>query len=216
MPTIDVRAPSMPPSPLTPSQRFVKRGFDLGVAILGLALGGWLIALSYLIATADTRRSGLFTQLRVGRRGRLFRLVKIRTMRDVPGVTTSVTTRRDPRITRIGRCLRATKLDELPQLVHVLLGQMSLVGPRPDVEGFADRLVGADRLILAVRPGLTGPATLRFRNEEAILAAQDDPERYNREVIFPEKVRLNREYVENYRFRKDLVYLVRTVLGGTA
>jgi lipopolysaccharide/colanic/teichoic acid biosynthesis glycosyltransferase len=134
-------------------------------------------------------------------------------MRNVPGVTTTVTSARDPRITRLGRFFRRTKLDELPQLINVLLGQMSFVGPRPDVPGFADQLNGADRLILAIRPGITGPATLAFRDEEVLLAAQADPERYNREVIYPEKVRLNRIYIEQYNLRKDLTYLIQTVVG---
>jgi lipopolysaccharide/colanic/teichoic acid biosynthesis glycosyltransferase len=109
--------------------------------------------------------------------------------------------------------LRTAKIDELPQLLNVLVGQMSFVGPRPDVPGFADALVGAERVILSVRPGITGPATLRFRNEEEILSLQSDPEAYNREVIFPEKVRLNRQYVESYSFWADLKYIYLTVAG---
>jgi lipopolysaccharide/colanic/teichoic acid biosynthesis glycosyltransferase len=91
---------------------------------------------------------------------------------------------------------------------------MSLVGPRPDVPGFADQLQGSDRIILSIRPGITGPATVKFRDEEALLAEQGDPETYNREVIYPEKVRLNREYIENYRFSSDLRLLLQTVFGG--
>src|SRR5688572_8920989 len=119
-------------------------------------------------------------------------------------MNTVVTTEHDPRITPLGRWFRKTKLDELPQLINVLLGQMSLVGPRPDVPGFADQLSGEDRIILSVHPGMTGPATLRFRYEEQELARQVNPERYNRDVIYPEKVRLNREYVESYSFTKDI------------
>jgi lipopolysaccharide/colanic/teichoic acid biosynthesis glycosyltransferase len=135
-------------------------------------------------------------------------------MRSVGGPSTSVTTQRDPRITALGRIFRRTKLDELPQLINVLLGHMSIVGPRPDVPGFADRLRGRDRIILEVRPGITGPATLRYRDEEELLALQNDPERYNQEVLYPGKVRLNRWYVENYSFRADLCFIVRTVLPG--
>lgn len=90
---------------------------------------------------------------------------------------------------------------------------MSFVGPRPDVPGFADKLSGDDRIILFIRPGITGPATLKYKNEEEILARQADPEKYNREVIFPDKVRLNREYVENYSFGKDLKYIFQTIVG---
>lgn len=155
----------------------------------------------------------MFTQLRVGRAGRMFKIMKIRTMRDLPTVSTTVTTAADPRITRLGRLLRRTKVDELPQLVNVLLGQMSFVGPRPDVPGFLDALQGRERLILTLRPGLTGPATLKYRNEEAILSAVADPETYNREVIYPDKVSINLAYLEQYRFSRDLGYLWRTVAG---
>lgn len=201
------------PAILRPGNRIAKRTFDIVLAMLGLILCGWLMLIAALLATIDTRQNGFFTQTRVGQDGRLFRTIKIRTMRKVTGVTTTVTSACDPRITRLGRFFRRTKLDELPQLINVLLGQMSFVGPRPDVPGFADQLSGADRVILAIRPGITGPATLAFRHEEQLLAAQADPERYNREVIYPEKVRLNRVYVENYSLRKDLTYLMQTVIG---
>ena len=194
-------------------QRFVKRSFDLVLSTAGLALTWWLLLLGILVATVDTRQGGLFTQHRVGKHGRLFRLFKLRTMRAVDGVSTTVTTSRDVRVTTIGRFFRRTKLDELPQLINVLLGDMSFVGPRPDVPGFADRLEGDDRIILSVRPGITGPATLAFRTEEELLADQSDPEHYNLRVIYPEKVRLNRDYVESYRFTTDLRYLYRTLVG---
>ena len=116
-------------------------------------------------------------------------------MRNTPGMTTTVTTSYDPRVTRIGRFWRKTKIDESPQLINVILGQMSFVGPRADVPGFADRLEGGDRIVLSVRPGITGPATLRFRHEEGMLGQQADPENYNREVIWPEKIRLDRKSV---------------------
>lgn len=192
--------------------RAVKRSFDIVVATVGLLLTWWLILLAYAAASADTKKSGFFTQTRVGKDGELFKVIKIRTMRDNPSFTTTVTSVDDPRITSLGSFLRRTKIDELPQLINVLFGQMSFVGPRPDVPGFADELSGADGVILSVRPGITGPATLRFRNEEEILAGQPDPEKYNREVIFPEKVRLNREYVTNYSFRQDLRCIFQTVL----
>ena len=202
------------PAILRPGNRIAKRAFDIGLSLLGLLVFGWLMLLAALLATIDTRQNGFFIQTRVGQGGQLFRTIKIRTMRNVPGMTTTVTSARDPRITHLGRFFRRTKLDELPQLINVLLGQMSFVGPRPDVPGFADQLSGADRIILAIRPGITGPATLAFRHEEALLAAQADPERYNREVIYPEKVRLNRIYIEQYNLRKDLTYLIQTVVGS--
>jgi lipopolysaccharide/colanic/teichoic acid biosynthesis glycosyltransferase len=105
-------------------------------------------------------------------------------------------------------------LDELPQLLNILLGHMSFVGPRPDVPGYADRLEGEDRVILTVRPGLTGPATLKYRNEEDLLARSDDPAKYNDEVIYPDKVRINRAYVLDYSFAKDMRYLLQTLVGS--
>ena len=190
-----------------------KRTLDVGAAVVGLLLTGWLIVLCAAWSARVHGSSGFFVQDRIGRYGRRFRLIKLRTMRPDPESTTSVTTALDTRITPFGAWLRRTKIDELPQLVNVLIGDMSLVGPRPDVPGFADRLVGKDRIVLSVRPGITGPATLRFRDEERLLAEQDDPEAYNRDVVFPKKVALNRTYVEQYSFARDLRVLVATVLG---
>ncbi len=194
-------------------QRFLKRSLDVGVAIVGLVAGGWLILLGWILATIDTRSNGFFTQTRVGRYGKTFKVIKLRTMKIMPSVTTTVTTIGDPRITKLGAFWRKTKVDELPQLINVLLGHMSLVGPRPDVPGYADRLEGSDRIVLTIRPGITGPASLKYRNEEELLAQQTNPERYNREVIFVDKVRINREYVENYNFLNDLKYIWQTAFG---
>jgi len=124
----------------------------------------------------------------------------------------SITVAGDPRITGIGRLLRRWKLDELPQVWNVIRGEMSLVGPRADVPGFADRLDGGSRLILAVRPGITGPATLRYRDEEVLLALQKDPIRFNSDVVFPDKVRINKAYVEQLSFGSDLRCIAATVL----
>lgn len=196
---------------LTRTQAAIKRALDVTGAAVGLLLTGWIILPAFVAASVDTRTNGFFTHERVGRHGRVFGLVKIRTMRPIKGVDTTVTTSRDPRITALGRFLRRTKIDELPQLFNVLTGHMSFVGPRPDVPGFADKLHGTDRVILSVRPGITGPATLNYRDEEILLAQMENPERYNREVIFPDKVRLNREYVENYSFWSDIEYIFKTV-----
>ncbi len=198
---------------LTPWQAAAKRALDVIVAVAALVLGGWLILLGAAASAIAHGGSGFFVQRRIGRHGVPFPLLKLKTMRGAPGVNTTVTTANDPRITTVGRFLRKTKLDELPQFVNVLLGHMSLVGPRPDVPGFADRLTGADRVVLSVAPGITGPATLAYRHEEDLLAVQEDPERYNRDVVFPDKVRINRAYVEEYVFWRDFVYLWRTLLG---
>jgi lipopolysaccharide/colanic/teichoic acid biosynthesis glycosyltransferase len=189
----------------------MKRTFDLVVSVTALAASFWLILLLFVIATIDTRKNGFLLQTRIGRHGRPFKLIKLRTMRNRPDCQTTVTSAGDPRITKVGRILRQAKLDELPQLFNVVLGHMSLIGPRPDVPGFADKLEGDDRIILSVRPGISGPASLKFRDEEALLARQCDPEKYNREVIYPEKVRLNREYIENYSFSSDLKLVFETI-----
>ena len=198
---------------LTRLQATTKRLFDVTVAAFGLILTGWIILIAWLIATMDTGANGFFVQQRVGYKGRLFNAVKVRTMCQTAQEGTTVTTSSDPRITKLGRFWRKTKIDELPQLFNVLIGQMSFVGPRPDVPGFADRLQGEDRVILSVRPGITGPATLKYRNEEALLASADDPEAYNRDVIYPDKVKVNREYVETWSFGRDIRYILATVFG---
>jgi len=203
--------PDRRPGP-TPLQGGVKRALDLAVAITGLLATSWIVLPAWVLASLDTGANGFFRQERVGRGGRIFRVVKLRTMRPDTGVTTTVSTTNDPRITPLGRFFRRAKIDEIPQLWNVLRGEMSLVGPRPDVPGFADRLEGGDRVILEVRPGITGPATLKYRDEERQLASQADPERYNRDVIFPDKVRLNREYVERFSLREDLRCLWRTLI----
>lgn len=196
---------------MTRRQRFVKRSFDVVFSFLGLILFGWLIVLAWMFASLDTRSNGFFMQNRVGMYGEKFRVIKIKTMRPIIGFDTTVTSETDPRITKLGGFLRATKIDELPQLFNVLLGQMSFVGPRPDVPGYADVLEGNDRIVLSVRPGITGPASLKFRNEESLLALQKDPDSYNRDVIWPEKVKINVQYIVNWKFSNDIRYIFRTV-----
>jgi lipopolysaccharide/colanic/teichoic acid biosynthesis glycosyltransferase len=199
------------PSGLTSVQAFFKRSFDLTFSFFGLALVWWIILITYILASIDTRANGFFIQKRIGRNGELFSFVKLRTMLSDATFQTNVTTDKDPRITRLGRFFRKTKIDELPQLIHVLFGQMSFVGPRPDVPGFADKLECEDRMILHIRPGITGPATLKYRNEEEILARQKEPEDYNRNVLWPDKTRLNLEYVETYSFWSDIRLILKTV-----
>jgi len=191
-----------------------KRVFDVGVSAVGLVLLGWLIVLAVGVARLDTGLGGVFRQARVGLGGRTFWIYKIRTMSVAPSETdTTVTADGDPRITRLGRWFRKTKIDELPQLWNVLRGDMSLVGPRPDVAEMYDFDDPVVQQTLRVRPGITGPATLAYRKEEELLAAQDDPERYFRDVVFPDKVRINAEYVRTRSFLGDLGWVVRTILG---
>ncbi|MFV1467704.1 sugar transferase [Idiomarina sp. HB] len=198
---------------LSPVQSLLKRTFDLVFAFLGIIIFSWLILLAWLAASIDTRSNGFFIQTRIGQFGRLFKVVKIKTMRPVKGTDTTVTKRGDPRITKLGAFFRKTKIDELPQLWNVLIGQMSFVGPRPDVPGYADQLDGEQRKVLQLKPGITGPATLKYRNEEDLLAQAEDPQKFNDEVIFPDKVRVNIEYMESWSFSKDLKYIVETVVG---
>ncbi len=152
-----------------------------------------------------------FRQKRVGRHGRLFTLIKFRTMR-VNKDKNTITAANDSRITHFGTFLRKWKIDELPELINVLTGQMSFVGPRPDVPGYADRLEGSDRRILELRPGITGPASLKYLNEEDILAHVPDPAGYNDRVIFPDKVRINLLYLERQSFTGDIRIMIQTLL----
>ena len=198
---------------MTSFETLIKRGFDIIGSSIGLLMTGWIILIAYVLASVDTQRNGFFTQMRVGRYGKIFKIIKIRTMRSDLAVYTNITTSQDSRITRLGSFFRKTKIDELPQLINVFMGYMSFVGPRPDVPGYADKLTEEDRKILKVRPGITGAATLKYKDEEEILTGQENPERYNDEVIFPDKVRINLEYVENWSFWKDIGYIISTVLN---
>jgi lipopolysaccharide/colanic/teichoic acid biosynthesis glycosyltransferase len=132
------------------------------------------------------------------------------TRRATPG--SSITVSGDARVTGLGKWLRRLKLDELPQLLNVVKGDMSFVGPRPDVPGYVDRLQGAEARVRELRPGITGPASLAFRNEEALLARAADPVAFNDQVLFPEKVRLNLRYMENVSLVSDLGYILETIL----
>jgi len=183
------------------------------LAILGIFVSGWVMIIAWIVASVATRSNGLFVQKRIGKNAVPFRLFKIKTMRNIEGVDTTVTTASDRRITWSGSFFRRTKIDELPQLFNVLFGSMSFVGPRPDVQGFADRLEGDDRIILSIRPGITGPASIKYKNEEEVLAAQPNPEQYNLEVIWPDKVRINKAYIENWSLLGDIKYIAKTIKG---
>ena len=196
---------------LSPRQAATKRAIDVLVAGAALVVLSPVLLVAWVVATIDTRANGIFRQTRIGRDGQEFTVYKMRTMREVSGHRSTVTVLGDRRITRSGAVMRSLKIDELPQLVNVLRGEMSLVGPRPDVPGFADLLEGEDRIVLSVRPGITGPAALAYRHEEALLAGSDDSETYNRETIWPDKVRINRAYVEHYSLLADIKCLVATV-----
>lgn len=191
-------------------QKFSKRTFDVVMAFLGLLLLWPLIAACVIWARLDTREPGLFLQTRVGRHGREFKVLKVRTMRSSM-MSNTITVSTDPRISQSGQFMRRFKLDELPQLWNVLWGDMSFVGPRPDVPGYADQLQGEDRVILELKPGITGPATIKYRDEERLLASKEDPKRYNDAVIFPDKVRINIAYLRNWTLSGDIKYILMTV-----
>ncbi len=197
---------------LSPGQAALKRGFDLlaAVALAPIILPATLVLV--ICARTSTGQSGLFAQHRVGLFGETFTLYKIRSMRPLEGFDTTVTTIADPRITPFGRFVRRTKLDEFPQLWNVLKGDMSFVGPRPDVPATYANLPESDCALLCMRPGITGPATISFRNEEEELHQAADPEAYNRDVIFPAKVAANLAYARNWNLANDIRILLRTVL----
>ena len=191
----------------------IKYIFDRLMSFIGLLfLWPVLLVVAILIRVKMPGGPVIFTQRRVGRNGKLFTMYKFRSMTVGHGGS-SVSVAGESRITPLGAKLRHYKLDELPELWNVLIGDMSFVGPRPDVPGYADQLKGADRDVLKLRPGITGPASLKYRDEEDLLAGQADPQKYNDEVIFPDKVRINLYYLHHYSFIKDFQMIFCTVLG---
>jgi len=182
----------------------LKRLFDFAGALTGLLVFGWIILLVCLLAAIDTASSGIFLQKRIGRYGKPFTIFKLRTIR------------RDGTISTVGTFLRKFKIDEFPQLLNVLLGDMSLVGPRPDVAGYYDKLQGTDRQLLKLRPGVTGLASLKYADEEEILSQQDEPDMYNDKVLFPDKVRLNLIYLRQRNLFLDIKIILWTFAGNKA
>ena len=192
---------------------FVKEVFDRLAALAGLlVLWPVLAVVAVLIRMKMPGGPVIFRQRRVGKDGRLFTMCKFRSMTVGHGGS-SVSVAGENLITPLGAVLRKYKIDELPELWNVLKGEMSLVGPRPDVPGYADCLRGKDREVLRLKPGITGPASLKYRNEEELLATVDDPKRYNDEVIFPDKVRINLSYLEHWSFWLDLKIIFYTIAG---
>lgn len=210
--------------------------FDKVVSLVGLIVLSPVLLIVALLIKCKMPGPILFCQQRVGRYGRIFTVYKFRTMTVKAEASvasrnseaSSIASQEQSRITLLGEKLRRYKLDELPELWNVLKGDMSFVGPRPDVPGYADQLQGEDREVLLLRPGITGPASLKYRNEEDILEAVDEAlqkgrsglpmgittvQEYNDNVIYPDKVRLNRYYLHHYSFIKDIQMIVCTVLG---
>ena len=187
--------------------------FDRTMAFIGLIIAApILLIVGLLIKIKMPGGPVFFVQERVGKDGKLFKMYKFRSM-SVSHSGSTVSVAGESRITPLGEKLRRYKLDELPELWNVLIADMSFVGPRPDVPGYADKLQGKDRLILSLRPGITGPASLKYRNEEYILASQTNPQHYNDTIIYPDKVRINLFYAEHYSFLTDIKIIFATVLG---
>jgi lipopolysaccharide/colanic/teichoic acid biosynthesis glycosyltransferase len=191
-----------------------KRLFDIAITGIGLALlAAPFVAIACLIKLTSPGPV-FFRQTRVGQYGRPFRIYKFRTMmsEQAPRATT-ITVEGDKRITWLGRYLRKWKIDELPQLINVILGNMSLVGPRPEVPEYVARYSEEDkRVVLSVLPGMTDFASVRFRNESELLAVQTDPLGYYESVVLPRKTRYYRFYVRHASFRLDLLIIVQTIL----
>lgn len=188
-----------------------KRVIDVAFSFLGLLFlwpAGILIALAVKLTSSGPV---FFVQTRIGRHGKPFSCIKFRTMYTGAYKHGFITAASDTRITPLGKFLRKFKLDELPQLWNVLTGRMSFVGPRPDVPGYADNLGDEDKKILELRPGITGPASFYFRNEEDLLATVADPKRFNDEIIWPKKVELNRKYIEKWSFWSDIGFILITI-----
>lgn len=189
---------------------YVKRMFDIIVSSSGLLLLSPIFLILSLLIIINMGWPILFIQNRVGLNGKVFKMMKFRTMQHShDGCTVSVAG--ESRITPIGKILRKYKLDELPELINVLKGEMSIVGPRPDVPGYADLLVGEERKILKMRPGITGPASIKYRKEEFLLATQENPIKYNDEFIFPDKVKINLKYYYNNNIWIDIKLIWKTL-----
>ena len=188
----------------------LKRTFDILLSVFAIfLLFPFFLLVSFLIVI-DSGFPIFFLQKRIGRGAKELNIIKFRTMK-TNNENITITVSDDSRITRIGKYLRKTKIDELPEILNVLFGQMSFVGPRPDVKGYADKLKGANRKILALRPGITGPASLKYYNEEYILSQKSNPKKYNDEVIFTDKVKINMDYFHNRSFFLDLKIIFATI-----
>lgn len=193
----------------------IKRIFDLLVALLGLFLFSPLFILLSIIIKFTSQGTIFFIQERIGKNGGIFKMIKFRSMHMIKESKSTISIKGDVRITNVGAFLRKYKLDELPELWNVLVGDMSLVGPRPDVSGYADKLVGEQRKILSLKPGITGLASLKYANEEEELAMQENPEVYNNEVIYPDKVNINLDYYYNNNLWIDIKIIFTTIFRTT-
>ncbi|MFV8463420.1 sugar transferase [Vibrio campbellii] len=194
-------------------KKFGKRVFDVTASLFGIVFLSPIIVLGWLSSSISTCSNGMFIQRRVGVNGKLFNVYKLKTMNDPKSSVSSITALNTQRITLVGKYLRKFKLDELPQLVNVLLGDMSFVGPRPDVPGYADKLSGDLALVTESLPGITGYATLYFKYEEDLLSSVASPQDFNDNIIYPLKSHLNLRYLNEYTFISDMKILMQTITG---
>jgi lipopolysaccharide/colanic/teichoic acid biosynthesis glycosyltransferase len=189
----------------------IKRLFDIIASLIGLILLSPVLLVIAILIKIRMQGPVLFIQTRTGRHGKPFKIYKFRTM-IVNHNGSTVSIKGENRITPFGAILRKYKFDELPELWNVFKGDMSFVGPRPDMPEYADKLKGEERQILKLRPGITGPATLLYSNEEELLASVSDPHKHNIEVLWPDKVRINLEYYRNRSFIGDIIIIIKTIL----
>jgi lipopolysaccharide/colanic/teichoic acid biosynthesis glycosyltransferase len=192
----------------------IKRGFDLLFALVGLALLSPVFLSVWILIKLDDGGPTFFRHTRVGQQGMMFQMLKFRTMWvGAEKVGPSITAMGDRRITRIGRILRKSKLDEVPQLWNVVKGEMSLVGPRPEVAEFVALYTTKQREVLALKPGITDEASVLFRDEESRLAAAVNPERFYIEHCMPRKIKLNLAYAQHANICRDVVVIIRTIIS---
>ena len=175
--------------------------FDVILAIILILFLMPVLIILFVMASLDTSSGGIFFQTRVGQYGKPFTIFKFKTIHEQKRTCS-----------KIGQTLRKFKLDEFPQLFNILKGDMSFVGPRPDIEGYYDKLEGADRRVLDLKPGLTCEASIKYRDEENLLKKQKNPLTYNDEILFPNKVKMNLDYFENMSFKNDIKILFKTLI----
>lgn len=181
---------------------FLKRLFDIILSLFLILLLSPVMVITYLFASIDTQSNGIFCQKRIGQYGKPFTIYKLKTIHPI--------TRK---ISAVGKFFRLYKIDELPQLFNILLGNMSFVGPRPDIQGYYDTLEGENRKILELKPGITSLAAIKYADEEELLSRQDDPLRYNDEMIFPDKVMMNLTYYYQRSLITDIKIMAKTLIS---
>ena len=177
-----------------------KRLFDFFLSLLGLLFFGIIIFLFWILATIDTKSNGFFIQDRIGQFGKTFKIFKLKSIQN-----------NTDGISKFGKFIRKHKIDELPQFLNILVGEMSFVGPRPDIAGYYDKLEGENKKILNLKPGLTSLASIKYANEDEILSKQENQLQYNDSFIFPDKVKMNLEYFYNQSFGLDLKIIFKTI-----